>query len=225
VCCGRAAKNGHTLSRVTDLVHRQSMRVPDESWRVFIAIELPASVRQKLKAHIDPLRASVPDVSASWSREDNLHLTLKFPGDTPVSRIETLSQAAKRAATEVSSFELIVNGCGAFPPRGQPRVLWVGIEDPSGQLPRLHQALEEECAQAGFAREQRPFHPHLTIARLRKPHGSRQLAIKHEEIGFEAETFGVSALAVVRSELGSKGSRHTTVSRHEVWLSQSNSQE
>ena len=187
----------------------------DESWRVFIAIELPAGVRQKLKAHIGRLRESVPEASASWSREDNLHLTLKFLGDTPVSRIESLSQATKRAASAVSSFELVVKGCGAFPPRGQPRVLWIGVEDPSGQLSKLHQALEDRCAQAGFAREQRSFHPHLTIARLRKPHGSRQLAIRHQEIGFEAETVSVSALAVVRSELRSEGSRHTVISRHE----------
>jgi len=187
----------------------------DESWRVFIAIELPAGVRQKLKAHIGRLRESVPEASASWSREDNLHLTLKFLGDTPVARIESLSQATKTAASAVSAFELVVKGCGAFPPRGQPRVLWIGVEDPSGQLSRLHQALEDECAQAGFAREQRSFHPHLTIARLRKPHGSRQLAIRHQEIGFEAETVGVSALAVVRSELRSEGSRHTVISRHE----------
>jgi RNA 2',3'-cyclic 3'-phosphodiesterase len=186
-----------------------------ESWRVFIAIELPASVRQKLKAHIDRLRESVPEASASWSREDNLHLTLKFLGDTSVSRIETLSQAAKGAASEVASFELMVKGCGAFPPRGQPRVLWIGIEDPAGDLGKLHQALEDQCAKAGFAREPRPFHPHLTIVRLRKPHGSRQLAITHQEIGFAAETVSVSALAVVRSELRREGSRHTVISRHE----------
>jgi 2'-5' RNA ligase len=94
-------------------------------------------------------------------------------------------------------------------------VLWIGIEDSAGHLAKLHQALEDECAQAGFAREPRPFHPHLTIARLRKPTGSRQLAISHQDIGFETETVGVSALAVVRSELRSEGSRHTVISRHE----------
>ena len=191
------------------------MITPDEFWRIFIAIELPASVRQKIKVHIDRLRASVPEATAAWSREENLHLTLKFLGDTPVSQIETLAQAAKRSTGKTHSFELIVKGSGAFPQRGQPRVLWVGIEDISGQLGKLQHALEQECAQAGFAPEQRPFHPHLTIARLRKPHGSRQLAAVHEELGFEAETVPVSALAVVRSELRSGGSRHTVIARHE----------
>jgi len=191
------------------------MSVEVESWRVFIAIELPASARQRLKDHIDRLRDALPDARASWSREENLHLTLKFLGDTPVSQIEPLSQATKRAASEALPFELIIRGCGAFPPGGQPRVLWIGIEDLSGQLGKLQRALEDESDKEGFAREARPFHPHLTIARLRRPHGSRQLAALHEELGFEAETVRASALAVVRSELGSEGSRHTVISRHE----------
>jgi 2'-5' RNA ligase len=82
-------------------------------------------------------------------------------------------------------------------------------------LARLQQTLEDECAAAGFAREARPFRPHLTIARLRKPHGSRELAALHEEMGFEAEAVNASALAVVRSELRSEGSRHTVIARHE----------
>jgi len=191
------------------------MSVEVESWRVFIAIELPASARQRLKDHIDRLRDALPDARASWSREENLHLTLKFLGDTPVSTIETLSQAAKRAASRAIPFELIVTGAGAFPPVGQPRVLWIGIEDTSEQLGKLQQALEDECDKEGFAREPRPFHPHLTIARLRRPQGSRQLAALHEEMGFEAETVRASALAVVRSELGSEGSRHTVISRYD----------
>jgi 2'-5' RNA ligase len=195
------------------------MSVEVESWRIFIAIELPASTRQRLKDHIDRLRDALPDARASWSREENLHLTLKFLGDTPVSQIETLSQVAKRSASKAIPFELIVTGAGVFPPRGQPRVLWIGVEDVSGQLGKLQQALEDGCDKEGFARETRPFHPHLTIARLRKPHGSRELAALHEEMGFEAETVRASALVVVRSELGSEGSRHTVISRHEFRLS------
>jgi 2'-5' RNA ligase len=199
-------------------LNHEFMLTPDESWRVFVAIELPASTRQRLKDHIDRLRHALPDARASWSREENLHLTLKFLGDTPVSQIEILSQATKRAASSALPFEMILKGCGAFPPRGQPRVLWIGIEDISGELIKLQQALEDECAAAGFAREARPFHPHLTIARLRKPHGSQQLAARHEEMGFEAEAVNASELAVVRSELRSEGSRHTLISRHEFQL-------
>lgn len=183
-------------------------------WRIFVAIELPVAVRRKLTEHIDRLRSALPNARASWVREENLHLTLKFLGDIPVTKVEALAQAAQRAASEVESFEIVVGGCGAFPPRGQPRVLWVGIKDSAGQLELLHRALEDECAQAGFPREERGFHPHLTLARIRKPHDSRHLSAVHQEMGFEPQTVRASELAVIRSELRSEGSRHTVISRH-----------
>lgn len=185
-------------------------------WRVFVAIELPAAVRRKLVDHIDRLCSSIPDVRASWSREANLHLTLKFLGDIPVAKVEVFSQAAQRAASTTPPFEFIIAGCGAFPPKGQSRVLWIGIEDASGKLADLHRALEDECANAGFPREERPFHPHLTIARIRKPHDSRHLAAVHKEMGFEPEAVRASELAVIRSELSSGGSKHTVISRHSL---------
>ena len=183
-------------------------------WRVFVAIELPASARRRLTERIDHLRDAIPDARASWIREENLHLTLKFLGDTPVIQVEALAQATQRAASKLEPFEIVVGGCGAFPSKGQARVLWIGIEDQAGRLVQLHAALEDECAKAGFPREERPLHPHLTIARLRKPHHSRDLVAVHKAMAFELETVRVSELAVIRSELRSEGSRHTTISRH-----------
>jgi 2'-5' RNA ligase len=186
----------------------------DKFWRVFVAIELPASLRARIINHIDRLRSAIPAARASWSREDNLHLTLKFLGDIPLTNVELLSAAALIAVSKVEPFEIVVEGCGAFLLRGQPRVLWIGISDSSGKLCELNRALEEECAKADFAREPRPFDPHLTIARIHEPHGSRQLAAMHKEIGFDREAINVSELAVIRSELRREGARHTTVSRH-----------
>src|SRR5207248_1426215 len=143
------------------------MSSADESWRLFIAIELPSNVRRTLGDHIQHLREAVPEVSASWAREDNLHLTLTFLGDTELIKVEGLSQALQRAANAVRPFEINIESCGAFPPKGQPRVLWIRVEDPSGQLASLQRKLEDECAKIGLAREQRPFRPHLTIARIR----------------------------------------------------------
>ncbi len=191
------------------------MPKPVEMWRVFVAIELPHNVRARLAEHIDNLRSSMPEVRASWSREDNLHLTLKFLGDIPVASVEQLSEAASITATKVGPFEIVVEGCGAFPPRGQPRVLWIGIDDPSGELSELNRTLEDQCAKAGFAREPRDFHPHLTIARIRKPQGSRRLAAMHKEIGFNREIVRVLEMLVIRSELRSEGSKYTVISRHE----------
>src|SRR5438105_14287216 len=120
------------------------MKPPDESWRLFIAIELPPSVRQRVQNHIDHLRQAVLEARASWTREGNVHLTIKFLGDTPVTKAQALSQAAQRAAHLVAPFELVIGDCGAFPPRGQTRVLWIGIEDPSNSLTKLYRSLEDE---------------------------------------------------------------------------------
>ena len=190
--------------------------MPDspEVWRLFIAIELAKEVRHKIRNHIDKLRTALPDARARWTREENLHLTMKFFGDVPVAEVEGISAAAAHAVASIYPFELSIRGCGAFPPKGQPRVLWIGTEDTSGSLQKLHIALENECAKAGFPREHRPFHPHLTVARLRQPHGARELAHLHENIGFESLKVPVNEICLIRSELSSQGSRYTIVSRH-----------
>lgn len=191
------------------------MRTADQFWRLFIAIELPSTLRRRLQDHIDRLTQAVPDARATWTREENLHLTLKFLGDTPVTKVESLSSAAHCSTNQVSPFELLVGGCGAFPLHGQPRVLWIGIQDPSGELNKYYRALEDECARAGFEHEERPFHPHLTIARLRQPQGARGLAELHKEMGFDRVPVNVRDVCLIRSELGAKGSRYTVIARNE----------
>ena len=186
----------------------------NQQWRVFCAVALPPEVREQVQEHVAQLRASVPDARASWNRDDKLHLTIKFLGDVAADRAPDLSLAAEHAVSGIEPFTLAAEGCGAFPPRGDPRVLWIGIQDSTGKLASVHQRLEEECARQGFAREERPFHPHLTIARLRRPQDARRLAAAHKEIGFARMEFSVSELLVIRSELRSEGSRYTEISRH-----------
>ena len=192
----------------------------DEIYRTFIAIELPPDIRHRITEHIDQLRTAFPQVRASWSRAHNLHLTLKFLGDIPVSRIASLSDACDEAARHVAPFELLVKGCGTFPPHGKPKVLWIGIEEVAASsggrnsLLSLHAALEGRCAAAGFARESRAYHPHLTLARLREARDSRPLAEQHKKIDFAPQTFAVTEIVLFRSELSSQGSKHTALARH-----------
>jgi 2'-5' RNA ligase len=194
---------------------RNQLEANHERWRVFCAVELPPQVRARAAEHAARLRERSTEVRASWPRTDNLHLTLKFLGEIAQARVGALSNAASRAAKSIQPFDLTLEGAGAFPPRGSPRVLWLGINDSSGGLVRLQSQLEDECEAEGFAREERPFHPHLTLARIRAPQGARELARLHRETGFVAIEFPVTELVVMRSELGPGGSRYTEVSRHE----------
>jgi 2'-5' RNA ligase len=186
------------------------------SVRVFCAIELPVEVRERVAEHMARLRDAWPKVRASWERAEKLHITLKFLGEIEQTRVEALMRAAARAVEDVPCFELSIEGAGAFPPRGNPRVLWLGVTDRSGGLALLARRLEDECAREGFAREERPFHPHLTIARLRAPEGARRLVAFHQEMGFEAQGFEVTRLILIRSELGPGGSRYTELSQHNL---------
>lgn len=186
-----------------------------ESWRLFIAIELPAEIRHRISEHTTRLRESCPDVRASWTRAENLHLTLKFLGDVAVNRVDTLSQALMQAAAYTTEFDLVIAGCGVFPPRGKPNVLWIGISPETGPAClRLYQSIEDECAKVGFKRDERKFHPHLTIARLRHPAGARDLANLHQGSQFEPVALKVTSACLIRSELSSSGSRYTIVARH-----------
>jgi len=191
-------------------------RQPSQAWRLFISIELPREVGYKIKQHINALRRELPDARASWMREENLHLTLKFFGDTAVERVEAVSGALKASADQIPPFEMELGGCGVFPPRGKPSVLWIGINDQSGNLQKLYEALEDECVKAGFDRERRPFHPHLTIARLRQSHDSRCLADLHRQVGFAPVKVTVEDVCLIRSELSPEGSRHTIIARHRL---------
>ncbi len=187
-----------------------------EAWRVFCSVELPSLVHEKISEHITRLRAAAPGSPASWSHAENVHLTLKFVGEVPLVRVNDLSQAAANAVAGFPSFEIGIGNTGSFPQHGTPRVLWIGIDDYSGKLARLQAKLDEETSRLGIEKEARPFNPHLTIARLRKPQGAQTLALAHKEMGFASTEVSVTELTVIRSELGSKGSNYTVISRHSL---------
>lgn len=193
---------------------RQETQLAQTSWRVFCAIEIPEPVRQQVLQHIEHLREAVPDAKVSWSRDASLHLTLKFLGEIPQVSVPHISTAASRAVVGCAPFSIRLEQAGAFPKQGQPRVLWIGINDFSGKLGQLQARLEDESVNVGFAKDDRPFHPHLTVARLRQARHARTLAAAHRELDFESAEIAVSELLVIRSELGNEGSKYTVISRH-----------
>src|SRR3990172_1126215 len=187
-----------------------------ERWRIFCAIELPQLINEQLMQHIAALRRAVPHAQASWARAASIHLTIKFLGEIRASLVERVTLAASKAVEQIGPFKIEIGGAGAFPKRGMPTVLWIGVNDLSDELGHLHKNLELECARVGFPREEKAFHPHLTVARLRKPQGSRTLAATHQEMEVAPTVVEVSDLLVIRSELNSEGSRYSVISRHSL---------
>ena len=178
-------------------------------WRSFCAIELTDEVRAQLQNHERRLREAVPEVSASWTRADNVHLTLKFFGNVEREKLSGLSDAAESVAKNFTSFQIRIGGTGVFPRPSRAQVLWIGVDDPSGRLSELQQRLEDEF---DFNKEDRAYRPHLTIARIRKPEGARRLADAHLQMQFETIEVELKELVVFRSELSPKGSKYTAIS-------------
>ena len=198
--------------------HKEAQKAQKQAnvWRIFCAVELPDRVRVRLEDHIQRLRTDVSDVAASWSRVENIHLTLKFFGNVELNKLPAISAAASRTVKEFSAFQISIGDTGVFPRPSRPQVLWIGVDNPSGKLSALQAKFEEECAAEGFPKEGRAFRPHLTIARLRKPEGARRLAEAHLSMQFESIPVTLTELIVFRSELSPKGSKYTPISRHQL---------
>ena len=103
-----------------------------------------------------------------WGKSENFHLTLKFLGDTPESKIPELQQVVTKAVKGIEPFAINLRGFGVFPDKRAPRTLWIGIEGDLEVLLDLTKKIETEVNQLGFPPEGKPFRPHLTLARIKK---------------------------------------------------------
>jgi RNA 2',3'-cyclic 3'-phosphodiesterase len=175
--------------------------------RTFVCIDITESIKERIAALQTELRRL--DAQVSWVRPANIHLTLKFLGDVAKARIPQVIQAVQHATGSCSLFQVRVQGTGCFPSPRRPSVLWVGLKEIPEALARLHRTLEDELAKAGFAREAKPFNPHLTIGRIRNPRNASQLAESLIKRGFEGESFSAHEVIVMKSQLDPRGATYT----------------
>ena len=183
--------------------------------RTFIAIELGSELRAHLRGQQDSLRAGIPPGSVRWVRPEGIHLTLKFLGDTPTSMLGDIGSAISLAAGAVAPFICQVGGLGCFPNARSPRVVWVGLQEPTGALMRLKESLEAHVAPLGFPTEKRRFHPHLTLGRVHR-RASRSDAGRVGEVvaATSPEAIGkvsVATVSMIQSELLPSGAVYTTL--------------
>lgn len=185
-------------------------------WRLFCAFELPEGLRRSIAEHSRKVREAAPEAAASWTRPENIHLTVKFFGDVDQSRVSAISAAAIRVVKDFTPIQIAVGKTGAFPGPSRPQVLWIGVEDESSALLKLQQRLEDEFAREGFPKEDRAYRPHLTIARIRRPPNAGRLAQIHLATEFRNVAVTLNELILFRSELSPKGSKYTALSRHRL---------
>ncbi len=184
--------------------------------RTFIAIDLSPELRANLGDLQDRLRGELGRGSVRWVQPQGIHLTLKFLGDTRREQLDEIQRALARAAATVEPFTVSAGGAGCFPNARQPRVVWVGLEETSGALLRLRNAVESEVSPLGFPTEKRPFQPHLTLGRVQR--GASSADVRRVGQVVAATTTGalgemaVSAVSFIKSDLRPTGAVYTTLS-------------
>ena len=178
--------------------------------RAFIAIELPASIREALAREQARFRAASAD--ARWTRPEGIHLTLKFLGDISAQQEAQVKDALGRL-DRVETFTVRVEGFGVFPNAKSPRVFWAGLEAPPA-LDRLAAQVESAMARLGFPPEGRPFKPHLTLARFKMPRPQRELErLVAAEDNPTLGSFEVSEFFLWESKLSPQGAEYLKVAR------------
>ena len=175
--------------------------------RVFIALDTPAAVKRALALLRDDIARRTHDVR--WEAPGKLHCTLQFLGDVGPSALGPIERGVAGAASVTPFFTLSYSGIGFFPDRERPRILWVGIVDPTGEAGRLQERISRSLSGLGYPREERPFHPHVTLGRIRgSPEAGRLIDIV-KTCTFEHPPVSVPAVEIMQSVLTPRGLEYT----------------
>jgi 2'-5' RNA ligase len=178
--------------------------------RSFLAIEVSAPVLKRIEGIQQDFKSSDPDVR--WVSPDKIHLTLKFFGDIEESQIDSLMHSIEKPVQSTHPFQLKVHGTGAFPNPKNPRVIWVGLAEGKEALSQLQKQLESALEKVGFPPEDRSFHPHLTLGRVKSSRGKGALSAKIEK--YREEDYGefrVERVVLFKSDLKPSGPVYTVL--------------
>jgi 2'-5' RNA ligase len=175
--------------------------------RLFIALPTPALIRTAMADLVYGLRESQAEVS--WDTPDKFHCTLKFLGNTAEPRVPLIADRLAHIARESHPLQITYRTIGAFPALRNPRIFWVGLQEDSGALAHLQERIDDTMTALGFPKEDRAFHPHVTLGRVKGP--LKDLITRLESVTFESKTAVIADLELIRSDLRPTGSVYTTV--------------
>lgn len=188
------------------------------SLRLFVAVELPLDVKRALESTIASLRTALTSDAMRWVHAEGIHVTLKFLGAVAAERVGAIEVALRDATAGTAPFDLKPGGIGSFGGSGGLRVVWVGIAGEVEQLASLAERVEAALEPLGFAREQRPFAAHLTLARVRedasREERSRLYALLAQLAPTELPSFRVDLISLMQSTLSRGGATYNALSTY-----------
>lgn len=184
--------------------------------RAFIAVRVP----QELESRIEKVqeRLDMLDIEVKLVEPENLHYNLKFLGELNEEDVNKVKTVMDSIAPQYKAFELHITGLGAFPQATYARVVWLGAKEGANQLTALTEAMELALADTGFSREERPFTPHLTLARISGgQHKMELINVLKDESDIDIGIMHVNEVILFKSELTPNGPIYTPI--HAVKLS------
>jgi 2'-5' RNA ligase len=176
--------------------------------RSFLAIELPKLILKKIEEVQRDLRSTRADVR--WVNPEKIHLTLKFFGNIEESRIDPIFKSIEEPIRNTPPYSIEVKGVGAFPQLRNPRVIWIGLVNGKEILTSFQKQIETQLEKIGFQTENRPFHPHLTLGRMKSSRGKEEMVERMEK--HREEEFGdfqVERVILFKSDLKPSGPVYT----------------
>ena len=173
--------------------------------RLFVAVPTSQSIRAEAGRLLERLRKTGADFK--WVDSGNLHWTLHFFGETEPAKLEEILTLTRAAAEGSKPFRLVMGGGGAFPSVQRPRVVWVGLREGEGEIKALAERLRGLLQKKGYPVETRPFHPHLTLGRMRSTRRMDGIKPVVESITAE-ESMMADSMAVIKSVLSPSGPRY-----------------
>ncbi len=175
--------------------------------RAFIAIAVPESVLKSCQEIMAQLKGL--NLQGRFAKTDSIHLTLQFLGNIEEDQIAVIAQVLEQAGREIAPFDLEVGRLGVFPHLANPRVVWIGAE-PVDELMTLQSKIQQGLEPLGFSKENRDFHPHLTLLRLKSRKNLRQLAqyIDTEGPGLRAGVIQAEQIHLYQSILKPQGAEY-----------------
>ena len=175
--------------------------------RLFIAADISSEARCHASDLGQRLRSVHSGKGVGWTKPENLHVTIKFLGETEPDREEKLIGILTRIARSTEPFRLQFEK----PELLGKRVVSIAVGSDSNTVFTLEVAIDTECEKLGFAREGRRFHPHLTLGRIRRPEATHELAKHFLQTQIEPLSFEVREIVLYESELGPGGSVYRKV--------------
>jgi len=186
--------------------------------RLFVGVELDEALRTACAAAAQNLQQRLRDarvtLTARWVPEQNLHVTLWFLGNLDDDRASEVVRAL-RADWGIPAFSITVSSAGSFPPQRPPGILWLGVTEGATALAELHRELGNRLVPLGFEPERRPYHPHITIARVKD--ADRAASLKLRTVLDAADprpgSSLVRSIALFQSHVSSAGARYVPLLR------------